>query len=148
MASDRPFTAALGRCCQRYRELLLDRNVVDFAHLQVWADRVLEDKDVAAGTGGNIRNLMVDEFQDTSRIQLRILKRLAEVHGNLAVVGDDDQLIYRFRGANVSNLLHFPRHFPGCRAVRLTTNYRSTPSHRFRLQRLDGFRRGLVPSRE
>ena len=125
MASERPFTAALGRCCQRYRELLLDRNAADFAHLQVWADRVLEDEDVAAGIGDGVRHLMVDEFQDTSRIQLRILKRLAGVHGNIAVVGDDDQSIYRFRGASVANLLEFPRHFPGCRMVRLATNYRS-----------------------
>ena len=125
MASERPFTAALGRCCQRYRELLLDRNMADFAHLQVWAGRVLADEDVAAGVSGGVRHLMVDEFQDTSRIQLRILKRLAMVHGNIAVVGDDDQSVYRFRGASVANLLEFPHQFPGCGVVRLVTNYRS-----------------------
>ena len=124
MASERPFTAALGRCCQRYRELLLDRNLADFAHLQVWADKMLEDEDIAAGVSGAVRHLMVDEFQDTSRIQLRIPKRLAGVHGNIAVVGDD-QAIYRFRGASVANLLEFPHQFPGCGVVRLATNYRS-----------------------
>ena len=124
-ASDRPFIAALGRCCLRYRELLLERGAADFGHLQVWADLVLEDGDIAAQTGEAVQHLMVDEFQDTSRIQLRILSRLSETHGNFVVVGDDDQSIYRFRGASVANLLEFPRWFPGCRTVELTTNYRS-----------------------
>ena len=123
--SDRPFIAALGRSCQRYRQLLLRRNAVDFAHLQVWAHRVLQDDDVAAAARGGVRYLMVDEFQDTSRVQMRILERLAGTHGNIMVVGDDDQSIYRFRGASVSNLLEFPSRFPGCRVAELTTNYRS-----------------------
>ena len=123
--SDRPFIAALGRSCQRYRQLLLRHNAVDFAHLQVWAHRVLQDDDVAAAARGATRHLMVDEFQDTSRVQMRILERLAGAHGNILVVGDDDQSIYRFRGASVNNLLEFPRRFPGCRVAQLTTNYRS-----------------------
>ena len=123
--SERPFTAALGRCLHRYRELLLSKNAVDFAHLQVWAERVLQDDDVAASASDAIRHLMVDEFQDTSRVQMRILERLAGAHGNITVVGDDDQSIYRFRGASVSNLLEFPGRFPGCRTAELTTNYRS-----------------------
>ena len=124
-ASCRPFIAALGRCCLRYRELLQERGAADFGHLQVWADLVLEDGEIAAEAGEAVRHLMVDEFQDTSRIQLRILSRLSETHGNIVVVGDDDQSIYRFRGASVSNLLEFPRWFPGCRTVELATNYRS-----------------------
>ena len=123
--SGRPFIAALGRCCLRYRQLLLRRNAVDFAHLQVWAHRVMQDDEVAAGARGSIRYLMVDEFQDTSRVQMRILERVAGVHGNIVAVGDDDQSIYGFRGASVDNLLRFPEWFPGCRVVRLTTNYRS-----------------------
>ena len=123
--SERPFTAALGRCLGRYRELLLSENAVDFAHLQVWAERVLQDDDIAARTSGAIWHLMVDEFQDTSRVQLLILQRLAAAHGNIVVVGDDDQSIYRFRGASVANILEFPRRFPGCRVLDLTTNHRS-----------------------
>ena len=123
--SDRPFIATLGRSCQRYRQLLLRHNAVDFAHLQVWAHRVLQDDDVAAAARGAIRHLMVDEFQDTSHVQMRILERLAGAHGNIAVVGDDDQSVYRFRGASVSNLLEFAARFPGCRIAKLTTNYRS-----------------------
>ena len=123
--SGRPFTAALGRCLGRYRELLLSENAVDFAHLQTWAERVLRDDGITARTSDTIGHLMVDEFQDTSRVQMRILHRLAGVHGNISVVGDDDQSIYRFRGASVANLLEFPRRFPGCRVLGLTTNYRS-----------------------
>ena len=123
--SERPFTAVLARCLRRYRELLLSENAVDFAHLQVWAEQVLRHRDVADEVSGAIRHLMVDEFQDTSRVQMRILRRLAMVHGNIAVVGDDDQSIYRFRGASVANLLRLPEWFPQCQVLRLTTNYRS-----------------------
>ena len=121
------FGAALGRCLLRYRQFLLERNAVDYAHLQVWAQRVLEHKEIAEEIGGTVRHIMVDEFQDTSYIQLRILERLAGVHGNIVAVGDDDQSIYRFRGASVANLLEFPRRFPGCRVVELDANYRSHP---------------------
>ena len=123
--SERAFIAALGRCCIRYRNLLLQRNVVDFAHLQVWAHQVMQDDGVAAAARVAVRHLMVDEFQDTSRVQMRILERLAGVNGNIVAVGDDDQSIYRFRGASVSNLLEFPHRFQGCRVAKLTTNYRS-----------------------
>ena len=123
--SERPFTAALGRCLRRYRELLLSENAVDFAHLQVWTEQVLRHDDIAARMSGAIRYLMVDEVQDTSRVQMRILHRLAGVHRNISVIGDADQSIYRFRGASVANMLEFPRRFPGCRTLGLTTNYRS-----------------------
>lgn len=125
--SENPFIAALGRCCLRYRNLLLQRNEVDFAQLQVWAYRVMQDDEFAAVARAAVRHLMADEFQDTSRVQMRILERLAGVNGNIVAVGDDDQSIYRFRGASVANLLEFPHRFPGCRVAKLTTNYRSHP---------------------
>ena len=124
-ASAWPFAAAMGRSCRRYRQLLQERNYVDFAHLQVWADLVLRDGAVAKKASRSIRHLMVDELQDTSHLQMCILKRLSEVHGNIVAVGDDDQTIYPFRGANVANLLQFPQWFPGCRTVELAINYRS-----------------------
>ena len=123
--SERPFLAAVGRSCRRYRQLLRERNLVDFSHLQAWAHRVLQDGDIAAAIGGDIRHLMVDEYQDVSRVQMGILQRLAGAHGNIAVVGDDDQAIHRFRGASVASILEFPRRFSGCRVLGLTTNYRS-----------------------
>ena len=76
-----------------------------------------------------IQYLMVDEYQDTNTIQERILFKLAEPDYNLCVVGDDDQGLYRFRGATIRNILEFPQNFPDdvCQQVRLTTNYRSHP---------------------
>ena len=123
--SEPPFIAALGRCFLRYRSLLLHHNATDFAHLQMWAHGVMQDHRAANAARGAIRHLMVDEFQDTSRIQTEILERLVGSHGNIVVVGDDDQALYRFRGASVANLLEFPRRFPGCRVLELSTNYRS-----------------------
>ena len=122
------FLAALGRCYRRYENLLLDENVADFAHLQVWADLLLDDDDVADRISGGVRYLMCDEYQDTSYVQEGILLRLAESHGNICVVGDEDQSLYRFRGASVRNILDFPRRFPDCRVVELTVNYRSHPA--------------------
>ena len=121
------FIAAVGRCYRRYARLLLDENAADFAHLQAWADLLLDDDDVADAISGGIRYLMCDEYQDTSHVQERILTRLSEVHGNLCVVGDEDQSLYRFRGATVGNILGFARRFHDCRVVELTVNYRSHP---------------------
>ena len=104
---------------------------------------MLRDGDIAARAGAAVRHLMVDEFQDTSRVQLHILSRLTETHGNIVVVGDDDQSVYRFRGASVANLLEFPCWFPGCRVVELTTNYRSHRDNRCRGRPVDGHRRRL-----
>ena len=121
------FIAAVGRCYRRYERLLLDENAADFAHLQAWADLLLDDDDVAGEISGGIRYLLCDEYQDTSHVQERILTRLSAVHGNLCVVGDEDQSLYRFRGATVGNILGFARRFHDCRVVELTVNYRSHP---------------------
>ena len=121
------FIAAVGRCYRRYARLLLDENAADFAHLQAWADLLLDSDDVADEIAGGIRYLMCDEYQDTSHVQERILTRLSAAHGNLCVVGDEDQSLYRFRGATVGNILGFARRFHDCRVVELTVNYRSHP---------------------
>ena len=123
--SPRVFDAALARCCWRYRRVLLEINAMDFAHLQVMATVLLDDSGIASTVGAPMRYIMVDEYQDTSHIQQRILFRLAEAHNNLAVVGDDDQSIYRFRGASVRDLLQFPDRFPNAAVVSLMKNYRS-----------------------
>ena len=122
-----PFLAAVGRCYRRYEATLRDEDLMDFAHLQAWVYDLLLDDRIADPIAAGIRHLLVDEYQDTTHIQERILLRLARAHGNLCVVGDDDQGIYRFRGASVRNLLEFPEHFLDCRTVELITNYRSIP---------------------
>ena len=135
-----PFHAALGRCCFRYERLLDECGALDLSRLQVKADALLQDDALAQRVGAGVHHLLVGEYQDTGCVQEQILLRLAEVHGNINVVGDDDQAIYRFRGASVRNLLQFPglsrRH--GASSQRQL----SFPSrHRLRLQRLDGLRR-------
>ena len=123
-----PFHAALGRCYERYRNLLLDEDRADFDHLQKWAAELLESDRIADPIADGIRHLVCDEYQDTSAVQERLLLRLSRSHDNLCVVGDDDQAIYRFRGASVRNLLQFPDHFPDCHTVELSANHRSHPA--------------------
>ena len=125
-----PEVQALGRCYQKYQEHLEEENYLDFSTIQVEALRLLEKHaDILDKIRANIRYLMVDEYQDTNTIQERILFKLAEPDFNLCVVGDDDQGLYRFRGATIRNILEFPQNFPDgvCQQVKLTTNYRSHP---------------------
>ena len=122
-----PFHAALGRCYERYRDALLGEGSADFDHLQRWAAELLEDDRTAGPISAGIRYLICDEYQDTSYAQERIILRLCREHGNICVVGDDDQSIYRFRGASVRNLLEFPGHFSSCHTVELNVNHRSHP---------------------
>ena len=125
-----PEVQALGRCYQKYQEHLEEENCLDFSTIQVEALRLLEKHpDILDEIRANIRYLMVDEYQDTNTIQERILLKLAEPDFNLCVVGDDDQGLYRFRGATIRNILEFPQNFPDgvCQQVKLTTNYRSHP---------------------
>lgn len=103
-------------------------NAVDFDDLLVLAARLLrEDKDTLERYARQFRYILVDEYQDTNRLQAEIVRSLASVHGNVLVVGDDAQSIYSFRGADIQNILDFPRIFPGAKTFRLETNYRSTP---------------------
>ena len=126
--SSNAFHAALGRCYLRYRKLLAKGGLADFDHLQRWAAELLEDDRIIHQVSGGIRYLICDEFQDTSAVEERLLLQLSRTHGNLCVVGDDDQSIYRFRGATVRNLLEFPhRTFDG-HTVALNVNYRSHPA--------------------
>ena len=123
--SSSAFDAALARCCWRYRRALSESDSVDFAQLQNHVGDLLDDDQIAQRLGASIRFLMVDEAQDISRVQDRILRKLSEVHGNIAMVGDDDQAIYGFRGGSARNLLDFSDRFPDCKIAELTTNFRS-----------------------
>jgi DNA helicase-2/ATP-dependent DNA helicase PcrA len=120
-----PFLAAVGAAYGRYRAKLFERNRVDFAHLQALVDGLLSHAEIGPLVSSRIRYVLVDEYQDTNFVQEQVLTKLASATGNLCVVGDEDQSLYRFRGATVRNILEFPTKFPGCKKVDLTTNYRS-----------------------
>ena len=126
-----PEVQALGRCYQQYQKHLEEENCLDFSTIQVEALHLLENHlEILDDIRTKIQYLMVDEYQDTNTIQERILFKLAKPDFNLCVVGDDDQGLYRFRGATIRNILEFPQNdFSGavCEQVRLTTNYRSHP---------------------
>lgn len=112
----------------RYVERLEMLGVVDFEDLIL---RPLElfrkDPRVHSAMKQRFKFFMVDEFQDTNALQMHLLDQLTEDHQNLAVVGDDDQAIYGWRGAEVKNILHFPQRYEVCKTVRLERNYRSQP---------------------
>ena len=133
-ASDDAFLAAIGAACQRYETALRENNRVDFAHLQRLAYDLLQDANAASAVVPSIHFLLVDEYQDTNYVQEQLLVKLADATGNLCVVGDEDQSLYRFRGATVRNILEFPQRFPNCAVVKLTTNHRS---HRDIVERYD-----------
>ncbi|TMA90230.1 MAG: AAA family ATPase [Deltaproteobacteria bacterium] len=112
---------------QRYQSALQASNAVDFGDLIVRVAELFRKRDdILQNYAGRFRHILVDEFQDTNPAQYQLLRLLASVHGNLCVVGDDDQAIYRWRGAEVDNILDFPKHFKDTKVVRLEQNYRSS----------------------
>ena len=133
-ASDDPFIAVVGTACQRYEQALLNANRVDFAHLQRLVYDMLDDPAHADALPVGSRYLLVDEYQDTNHIQEQLLLKLAGTDRNLCVVGDEDQSLYRFRGATVRNILEFPQRVADCTIIKLTTNFRS---HRGIVERYD-----------
>lgn len=113
----------------RYQQELKTLNAVDFDDLLLLAVKLLtEHAAVREKWQRRFGYLMVDEFQDTNRLQLELVTNLADARRNVAVVGDDDQSIYGWRGAEVSNILEFEAHFPNPKVVKLEQNYRSTNS--------------------
>jgi superfamily I DNA/RNA helicase len=117
----------VGAVYARYRSELKTANAVDFDDLLLLTVQLLnEHPQVRQKWSDRFRYLMVDEFQDTNRLQLELVRLLADEKRNVAVVGDDDQSIYGWRGAEVSNILEFEHHFPNPTVVKLEENYRST----------------------
>jgi len=110
-----------------YETALASCNALDFDDLILKTVQLLEkDEEVRAKYSRRFRHVLVDEFQDTNPLQLLLVKLLTSWHGNLFVVGDDDQSIYSWRGARIENMLQFDEFFPGARTYRLEQNYRST----------------------
>lgn len=103
-------------------------NVMDFDDLLFnWRRLLLEHPEVLKIYSERFVHVLVDEYQDTNMIQAEIMDLMASCHRNLAVVGDDSQSIYSFRGANFANIMRFPERYPDCKIFKLETNYRSTP---------------------
>jgi len=117
----------VARVYKRYQELLVTNNAVDFDDLLLLAARLLEEHPgVAEKYARRFRHVLVDEFQDTNLAQYTLLKHLAGYHKNIFVVGDEDQSIYRWRGADYRNVQRFEQDYPGCTKILLEQNYRST----------------------
>ncbi|MGK7933497.1 MAG: ATP-dependent helicase [Microcystaceae cyanobacterium] len=120
----------LGQCYQVYQQQLEEENALDFSTIQYEAYKLLKNNpQILADLQSKIKYFMVDEYQDTNTIQEMILKLLAGDNPNLCVVGDDDQGLYRFRGATIRNILEFKDNFDHghCQQVTLSINYRSHP---------------------
>ncbi len=115
---------------ERYADLLIEQRLVDFAHLQRLAVELVETHpEIAQELRQRFQEVLVDEYQDTNAAQVHLLAAIVGKEGSgLAVVGDDDQSIYRFRGATVKNILHFQEHFPNAHRVQLGHNFRSYES--------------------
>jgi DNA helicase-2/ATP-dependent DNA helicase PcrA len=115
------------RVYQRYQELLLANNALDFDDLLLWTAYLLQENPaVREKYARRYEHVLVDEFQDTNLAQYVLLKHLASFHNNLFVVGDIDQSIYRWRGADYRNVLRFEADFPDSQVILLEQNYRST----------------------
>ncbi len=112
---------------QEYQKQLKKNNVLDFDDLLCKTVELFEKhKDVLENYQNRFRYIMVDEYQDTNTVQFRFISLLAEKFKNLCVVGDDDQSIYKFRGANIQNILGYEKVFPEAKVIKLEQNYRST----------------------
>ncbi len=117
---------AIDKIFQAYNRYKKENNFLDFDDLLVYQLKLLKNNpDLRARISSAYQYVMVDEYQDTNRIQARILYLLTGVHQNIMVVGDDSQSIYAFRGANFKNIMQFPKMFPGTRIIALEENYRS-----------------------
>ena len=122
-----PFDKVAARVYERLNERLKMANAMDFDDLLLNGYRLLkENPEVLAAYQDRFRYISVDEYQDTNHAQYEICKLLAKAHRNLMVVGDDDQSIYSWRGADIRNILEFEKDYPEAKTVKLEENYRST----------------------
>jgi DNA helicase-2/ATP-dependent DNA helicase PcrA len=123
-----PLTQQITRVDSVYMERKRERNVMDYDDLLLnWKRLLLEKPDIAAIYADQFQHILVDEYQDTNKLQAEIIDLLAVKHRNVMVVGDDAQSIFAWRGAEFTNIYEFPQRYPEARVYRLETNYRSTP---------------------
>ena len=118
---------AIARIYVRYVQRLAEANALDFDDILLHAVTLLQKEDeVREYYRRKFRYVLIDEYQDTNRLQYLLMKQLVGEKGNICVVGDDDQSIYKFRGADITNILNFEKEYKGCRTIRLEQNYRSS----------------------
>ncbi len=119
--------AAIARVFRLYQERLVNNNALDFDDLLIKTVQLLRRVPaVREKYNERFRYILVDEYQDTNSLQFALIRFLTEKQENICVVGDEDQSIYRWRGADISNILNFEQHFPNAKVIRLEQNYRST----------------------
>jgi DNA helicase-2/ATP-dependent DNA helicase PcrA len=123
-----PWEHELRDIFREYVKRKQEQNVLDYDDLLLYWERLLTDDTLAEQIGGRFDHVLVDEYQDTNRVQAAILRGMRRQNHNIMVVGDDAQSIYSFRAATVRNMLDFPREFPGARQITLDQNYRSVNS--------------------
>ena len=117
----------IGQLYASYQRRLQEANAVDFDDIILLTVRLLQEyEDVRDHYQRKFRYVLIDEYQDTNHLQYLLASLLACRHENICVVGDDDQSIYKFRGADITNILNFEKEYKGCRTIRLEQNYRST----------------------
>lgn len=121
------FEEAVARVYLLYQEKLKESNGIDFDDLLMLTVKLFEQhQDILRYYQGVFHHILIDEYQDTNHAQYRIVRLLTAQRNNLCVVGDDDQSIYRFRGADISNILNFEKDYPAAKVIKLEQNYRST----------------------
>jgi DNA helicase-2/ATP-dependent DNA helicase PcrA len=127
LASSNPMEEKIAHIFEIYKKELLKANALDFDDLLLETVRLLKSSaEVRERYNRRYRYVMIDEYQDTNRPQYELMKLLAGEHGNICVVGDEDQSIYSWRGADIKNILDFEKDFPEVKTIRLEQNYRST----------------------
>lgn len=110
-----------------YQQKLKEYNALDFDDIICHTVRLLENnEEVLRRLSGRFKYVLVDEYQDTNAVQYKLISLLASAHKNICVVGDDDQSIYGWRGADITNILEFENQYPNCKVIKLEQNYRST----------------------
>ena len=117
----------ISRIYNEYQSILKRNNALDFDDIISYTVKLLdENEDILEKYSNRFQYIMVDEYQDTNQAQYKLVTLLAKKHSNLCVVGDDDQSIYSFRGADFTNIFNFEKQFPGAAVIKLEKNYRST----------------------
>ena len=129
LAADRgnPREEQIARIYARYDQFLASNGALDFDDLLLRTVQLFNETDAGRRYSSRFRHVLVDEYQDTNRPQYLLIRHLASAHHNICVVGDPDQSIYQWRGADLRNILDFEEDFPETKVVRLERNYRSTP---------------------